>query len=103
MDLLSRKATLVLSNVPGPREPLRLLGVQADSVMFWVPQSGDLGLGVSVLTCGGEVRFGVMADAALVAEPLEIAARFPVALRRYAALAGIAAVSARRAAPRARR
>ncbi|MCU0758426.1 MAG: wax ester/triacylglycerol synthase family O-acyltransferase [Steroidobacteraceae bacterium] len=102
VDLLSRKATLVLSNVPGPREPLRLLGAAVDSTMFWVPQSGELGLGLSLLTCGGRVLFGVMADTALVPDPARIAARFPQELRRYARLAGVASLS-RRAAPRARR
>lgn len=102
VDLLSRKATLVLSNVPGPREPLRLAGAPLDSMMFWVPQSGDVGLGVSVLSCDGRVHFGVMSDAARVAEPQRIAARFPVELRRHARLAGVA-LGGRHAAPRARR
>jgi len=100
--LLSRKATLVLSNVPGPREPLRLAGAPVESMMFWVPQSGDVGLGLSVLSCDGRVHFGVMSDAAPVAEPQQIAARFPAELRRYARLAGVAP-RGRHAAPRARR
>ena len=37
---------LVVSNVPGPREALPLLGAPVDTMMFWVPQSGDVGLGV---------------------------------------------------------
>ncbi|MCC6173599.1 MAG: wax ester/triacylglycerol synthase family O-acyltransferase [Gammaproteobacteria bacterium] len=102
VDLLSRKATLVLSNVPGPREPLRLAGAPVESMMFWVPQSGDVGLGLSVLSCDGRVHFGVMSDAAPVAEPQQIAARFPAELRRYARLAGVAP-RGRHAAPRARR
>lgn len=87
IDLLSRKASLVLSNVPGPREPQALLGAPVESMMFWVPQSGNVGLGLSLLTCGGEVRFGVVADAALVDQPLRLARRFVAELRRCVALA----------------
>jgi len=87
IDLLSRKASLVMSNVPGPREPLPLLGVPVDTMMFWVPQSGDVGLGVSVLTYDGKVQFGVMADRALVPDPAEIAAGFPLELRALTRLA----------------
>ena len=121
IDLLSRKASLVLSNVPGPRERQSLLGAPVESMMFWVPQSGNVGLGLSLLTCGGEVRFGVVADAALVPEPHWLARRFVAELRACVALAqvppptaepaprrrrtrqGAAAVSRARAAPRARR
>jgi diacylglycerol O-acyltransferase / wax synthase len=87
VDLLSRKASLVMSNVPGPREPLPLLGVPVDRMMFWVPQSGDVGLGVSVLTYDGQVQFGVMADRARVADPAALAAGFPLELRALARLA----------------
>jgi WS/DGAT/MGAT family acyltransferase len=87
VDMLSRKASLVLSNVPGPREPLPMLGVPADSMMFWVPQSGRVGLGISVLTYDGKVQFGVMADRALVPDPAALAAGFPLELRALARLA----------------
>ena len=91
IDLLSRKASLVMSNVPGPREPLPLLGVPVDTMMFWVPQSGDVGLGVSVLTYDGQVQFGVMADRALVADPAALAAGFPLELRALGRLGRAAA------------
>ncbi len=87
VDLLSRKASLVLSNVPGPRESLSVLGVPADTMMFWVPQTGEVGLGISVLTYAGQVQFGVMADRALVPDPAQIAAAFPRELRALARLA----------------
>lgn len=86
VDLLSRKASLVMSNVPGPREPLPMLGAPVDTMMFWVPQSGDVGLGVSVLTYDGQVQFGVMADRALVADPAALAAGFPLELRALSRL-----------------
>ena len=65
VDLFASKGTAVVSNVPGPRAPMSLAGESIDSLMFWVPQSGRLGLGVSVMSYAGKVKFGVAADAGL--------------------------------------
>lgn len=45
MRLFGLKATAVITNVPGPREVRHLAGSPISSLMFWVPQSGRLGLG----------------------------------------------------------
>ena len=66
------KATAVLTNVPGPREPMYLAGRKVDSVMFWVPQSGRLGLGISILSYAGGVMLGVATDEGLVPDPERI-------------------------------
>ena len=66
------KATAVLTNVPGPRESLYLAGRKLDSVMFWVPQSGHLGLGISILSYAGGVMLGVATDEGLVPDPERI-------------------------------
>src|SRR5260370_20050344 len=47
------KATAVLTNVPGPREPLYMAGRKIDKIMFWVPQSGHMELGISMLSYAG--------------------------------------------------
>ena len=44
--------------------------------MFWVPASGDIGVGVSILSYGGGVQFGLITDEALCAEPQAIVDRF---------------------------
>ena len=72
----SRKASAVMSNVPGPQQPLYLAGSQLDQCMFWVPQSGDIGIGVSILSYNGGVQFGIVTDDALVQDPEQIIARF---------------------------
>ena len=54
-----------MTNVPGPREKLQFCGATLEQTMFWVPQSGDVGLGVSILSYGGGVQFGVITDSAL--------------------------------------
>jgi hypothetical protein len=76
LDLFRRKTTAVMTNVPGPRGKLTFLGASLEEVMFWVPQSGDIGLGVSILSYGGNVQFGVMADTQLCPDPQRIIDHF---------------------------
>ena len=72
LNLFSRKTTAVMTNVPGPREPIYLCGSRVTQCMFWVPQSGNVGLGVSILSYGGGVQFGVITDTQLCPEPQKI-------------------------------
>ncbi|MDP1791052.1 MAG: WS/DGAT domain-containing protein, partial [Methylibium sp.] len=44
--------------------------------MFWEPQSGDIGMGVSILSYGGGVQFGLITDATLCPDPEAIIERF---------------------------
>lgn len=45
-------------------------------MMFWVPQNGGIGLGVSILSYDGKVYFGLISDRRLIAKPGEIICRF---------------------------
>ena len=58
LTLLARNATAVMTNVPGPQQPLYLAGATIDSLMFWVPQSGDIGMGVSIISYNGACSSG---------------------------------------------
>lgn len=78
IDLLSKKATLVASNVPGPPAQLYMGGCRIVQLMFWVPQSGDIGLGISILSYNGQVQFGLITDSKRVADPATIASGFGV-------------------------
>ncbi len=69
VETLGTRATLIVTNVPGPRQPVYLAGTRLEGVMFWVPQAGKLGLGVSLFSYAGQVTVGVAADAGLIAEP----------------------------------
>ncbi|WP_372826134.1 wax ester/triacylglycerol synthase family O-acyltransferase [Polaromonas sp.] len=76
LNLFSKKTTAVMTNVPGPREKLKFCGATLEQSMFWVPQSGDVGLGVSILSYGGGVQFGVITDSTLCPEPQRIVDEF---------------------------
>jgi WS/DGAT/MGAT family acyltransferase len=73
--LFSAKASLVASNLPGPREPLSLAGIPVSRMLFWVPQAGSIGTGVSMLSYNGQVQFGVIADRELIPEPAQLVER----------------------------
>lgn len=72
LSLFSRKTTAVMTNVPGPRDKVRFLGSTVEQNLFWVPQSGTVGLGVSILSYGGGVQFGVISDGTLCPDPQKI-------------------------------
>ncbi len=76
LDMLASKATAVMTNVPGPQHALYMAGSRLRQMMFWVPQSGDIGVGVSILSYDGGVQFGVVTDKKLCAEPQAIIERF---------------------------
>jgi len=76
LNLFAKKATAVMTNVPGPAAPLKFCGSTLRQTMFWVPQSGHIGVGVSILSYGGGVQFGLVTDDALCNDPQAIVERF---------------------------
>ncbi len=76
LGLFAKKATAVMTNVPGPAKPLTFCGSTIRQSMFWVPASGEIGVGVSVLSYGGGVQFGLITDRRLCPDPQAIIDRF---------------------------
>ena len=74
VDFYAKKCSAVMSNVPGPQEPLTISGSRVRAMLFWVPQRANIGLGISILSFSGEVRVGLFADQALVEDPAELVA-----------------------------
>lgn len=84
---LEPKATIVLTNVPGPPIPLYLAGQRIREMMFWVPQAGRLGVGISILSYAGRVYLGIATDAGLVPDPEKVLDGFYAELDRLKVLA----------------
>ena len=76
LGLFAKKATAVMTNVPGPAVPLKFCGSTLRQTMFWVPASGDIGVGVSILSYGGGVQFGLITDKKLCPHPQQVIDRF---------------------------
>jgi diacylglycerol O-acyltransferase / wax synthase len=72
VDIFSGKGTAVMTNVPGPHEPVYLAGTPVRTVLFWAPTSGHIGMSVSIFSYRDEVTVGLMVDAALTPNPGKI-------------------------------
>jgi diacylglycerol O-acyltransferase / wax synthase len=78
VNMFGTKATAVMTNVIGPKQPLYFAGERIRTWLGWVPQSGHMGLGVSIFSFDGQVVVGVASDKGLVPDPESIAADFEV-------------------------
>jgi WS/DGAT/MGAT family acyltransferase len=94
IDLFSAKGTAVITNVPGPREPVYLAGSRVGTVAVWAPMSGSVSMSVSIFSYDGQVTVGVMADAGLVPDPETMVDGF------RSELEALARIGRPRAAPR---
>lgn len=76
--LFHAKATAVMTNVPGPQETLYLAGGRVRDILGWVPQAGNVSLGISILSYDGRVLVGINTDAGIVPDPAKIIDYFTV-------------------------
>lgn len=75
------KGSSIMTNVPGPRGQLHMAGAPIDTIMAWVPQSGRISLGVSIISYNGKVWLGVATDAGLIPDPHTIISMFQTEYR----------------------
>ena len=76
LELFSAAGSAVMTNVPGPREPVYMAGTPVRGVLVWAPTSGSVSMSVSIFSYNGEVTVGVMSDRGLVPDPGEIVTAF---------------------------
>lgn len=80
--VLSRKASLVVSNVAGPLEPtLHIAGRRITSIVFASPTPGSLALSASVFSYGGELRVTIAVDTAVLPDPWPLVRLFEHEMR----------------------
>lgn len=89
LKIFGMKATAVMTNVPGPKRRLYLGGKAIRDILFWVPQSGHLGMGISILSYAGSLRVGITTDAGLVPDPHVLVDAFHAELAAMQREAGI--------------
>lgn len=70
------KLTGVMTNVPGPREAIYFAGEEVKDIMFWVPHTILMGIGISIISYNNRVCLGVVTDTNLVKNPDEIVEAF---------------------------
>lgn len=76
LTFFGTKGSVVMTNVPGPRKQIYMAGAPVKSLMFWVPQSGRMGVGVSIFSYNDTVTLGVATDVGLVDDPEQLIEAF---------------------------
>ncbi len=66
------KGSAIMTNVIGPPHRLYLGDAAIDTCIAWVPQSGPVGLGISIFSYNGVIVLGVATDQGLIPEPHRI-------------------------------
>jgi hypothetical protein len=69
IEWFQTNASMIVTNVPGPRQQLYCLGEPVASLMAWGPLGGRMGAGVTILSYNGGVNLGVFADEAIIPDP----------------------------------
>ncbi len=81
VEQFSAKGSAVITNVPGPREPVYLAGAPVRGVLVWAPRSGSVAMSVAIFSYVGEITVGLTVDAGLIPEPMKIVSAFQGELR----------------------
>jgi len=69
LETLAANASAVMTNVPGSPDYRYLAGHRINGQIFWVPQSGGIGIGISILSYAGKINFGIVSDIKRVPDP----------------------------------
>ena len=84
--LPQRGVTTLATNVPGPRQPLQLMGQRVLSVFPVPPIAMQLRTGVAMLSYAEDLFFGVLADYDAVADIDALARGIELAVARLVAI-----------------
>jgi hypothetical protein len=76
VDYVCGQATVVVTNLKGPEQPIYLAGVPVEELMFWIPRYGGIGVGISIMSYAGKVRVGIISDQCTLPDPETLVARF---------------------------
>lgn len=66
------KATIVLSNVPGPKTPLQFGSCKCKGFIGLIPGLGDLAFGISAISQADTIYMAVQADLCYLEDPREL-------------------------------
>lgn len=86
IDLMANRAVGVLTNVPGPRAPLYVVGRKVEGMMGWAPTTADQAMSFTIYSYDGKVFVGLAADVGLVPDHEQIVEGFTTAFRRMQSL-----------------
>lgn len=74
VELFAKKASTMITSVPGPTAPLSFAGRPLASLLVWAPASGQMSVTLSILSYAGRLQVGIASDERVVPDPEVIAA-----------------------------
>ena len=86
IDLTSDAESAVITNVPGPAQPVYFAGVRVTGLLAWVPTGGTIGIGLSIISYDGAVTVALQTAANIVPDPEPIVTAFAHEMDRLARL-----------------
>lgn len=57
---------IAVSNLPGPETCTFVNGYRIRNMIFWLPNRGSTGIGISILSYESKLQFGLIADRAVI-------------------------------------
>lgn len=66
VDAFAGKATAIVTNVSSPRYRVQIAGTPVAGMAGWVPVTGPLGLGLSIVSYAGQLSVGLASDERLL-------------------------------------
>jgi diacylglycerol O-acyltransferase len=69
MDYMGKHIAGVITNVPGPDHPIYMAGEKVEDLIFWIPHTSTLGIGISLMSYNSKVYMGIVTDEGLVKDP----------------------------------
>jgi len=66
VDAFAGRATAIVTNVSGPRHRVQIAGTPVAGMVGWVPVTGPLGPGLSIVSYAGQLAVGLASDARLL-------------------------------------
>jgi diacylglycerol O-acyltransferase / wax synthase len=76
----SRRASLVVSSLAGPKMALHVAGQPLGAVIIWAPAAATVGLSITLFGYAGAIRLGVLTDSAVIDRPQQLVVAFQAAL-----------------------
>jgi diacylglycerol O-acyltransferase len=76
----ARRTSLVVSSLAGPTAATRFAGAPLHTIVVWAPAAASVGLTLTFFGYAGVLHVGVLADAAVIDQPEELAASFQSAI-----------------------
>lgn len=95
MRVVSRASNTFVTNIPGPQQPLYLLGAKLLAFYPCAPLVGRGGLAIALISYNGKLFWGFYADYALMPDLQQFVAMIDASFKELAAISGVAVAGTR--------